>query len=100
MKDVIQNYADIINVLVAGLSGGIIRIRMMLMKNEKLSFSKVGIELATAGITSYYIGDMLVNAIPFDVSWSDNFVYFISGYGGMSLVDAIYRKYIKNNTVE
>lgn len=90
-----ESMGDILNILVAGLSGGLIRVRMMLIKNEKMNAIKVASELVTAAISSYYVGDALVNIIPFDVSWSNNFVYFISGYGGMSLVDFLFRKYVK-----
>lgn len=83
------------HILIAGLSGGIIRVRAMATRKEPLNFLKIVIELLSAAICSYYIGEPLLSIIPVEFKWSDNFIYFIAGYGGMNLVDFLYQKFFK-----
>lgn len=68
-----------------------------MMKGERLNFLKIIMELLTAAISAFYVGDFVISWIPTEYNWSDNFVHFITGYGGMGVVDWVYKKFIKND---
>lgn len=86
---------DILHILIAGLSGGFIRLRIMMKKGNKLNPLKIVFELGSAAICSFYVGDLLTQIVPSTWDWTDNFIHFIAGYGGMELVDFLYNKFLK-----
>lgn len=88
---------DILQILIAGLSGGFIRLRIMMKKGSKLNPLKIIFELGSAAICSFYVGDVLTQLTPTNWAWTDNFIHFIAGYGGMELVDYIYNKFLKKS---
>lgn len=98
MKDILPEIVKWLDeskhILLAGLSGGFIRVRAMALRKEPLNFYKILLELISAAICSYYLGEFILSFIPSSYQWSDNFIHFITGYGGMGLVDFVYKKFI------
>ena len=86
--------SDIVQIIIAGISGGFIRLKSKMSNGEKLKPVQITLELISAAICSFYVGDALVAILPGNYAWADNFIHFIAGYGGMHLVDLLYKKWI------
>jgi hypothetical protein len=86
-----------IKMCIAGVSGGILRVKRLRDAGEKLDALKILLELASAAICSIFAGDMVAQMLPDQFDKGDNFIYFICGYGGMHVVDWVYGKIFGKN---
>jgi len=86
------DFDGILKMVLAGVSGGILRVKVMIHEGQRLKPGKIAFELMAAAICSIYLGDVAAQFLPESYEKLDNFVYFICGYGGMALVDLVYKK--------